>query len=100
MLVSALIALWTAQRDEADALGGNFPPCAECGLAHVVVNEAGQPYQPWVYSERFAALVKAAGLPVITLHGARHTCGSILHARGIRSRMCPPGSGTRGRASR
>jgi integrase len=82
-LVSALEKLQLSQRDEADALGGSFPPCPECGDHHVVVTEAGQPYQPGTFGGLFERTVKAAGLPVIRLHDARHTCGSIMHERGV-----------------
>ena len=30
-----------------------------------------------------AGLVDQAGRPLVTLHGLRHTCGSILLARGV-----------------
>jgi integrase len=57
--------------------------CEVCGGAHVVVNELGEPYRPEYYSDRFRNLAKAAGLPVIRLHDARHTCGTLMHLRGV-----------------
>lgn len=50
---------------------------------YVVVNELGQTYRPDYYSERFERLARRAGLPIIRLHDARHTCGTLLHLRGV-----------------
>jgi integrase len=49
----------------------------------VVVDEIGRPLRPEHYSDRFRELAKAAGLPVIRLHDARHTCGTLMHLRGV-----------------
>jgi integrase len=49
----------------------------------VVVDELGEPYRPEWYSDQFRNLAKAAGLPVIRLHDARHTCGTLMHLRGV-----------------
>jgi integrase len=48
-----------------------------------VVNELGEPYRPEYYSDRFRELSKAAELPIIRLHDARHTCGTLMHLRGV-----------------
>ena len=53
--------------------------CSDCGEAHVVVDELGDPYRPEWYSDQFRNLAKAAGLPTIRLHDARHTCGTLMH---------------------
>jgi hypothetical protein len=34
------------------------------------------------YADQFQRLAQAAGLPVIRLHDARHTCGMLMHLRG------------------
>jgi len=49
----------------------------------VAVNEWGIPNRPEWYSDQFRELSKAAGLPVIRLHDARHTCGTLMHLRGV-----------------
>lgn len=50
---------------------------------YVVVNELGETYRPDYYSERFERLTRRAGLPIIRLHDTRHTCGTLLHLRGV-----------------
>jgi integrase len=49
----------------------------------VFVDEIGRPYRPGWYSTRFTALGRAAKLPRIRLHDTRHTCGSLMHDRGV-----------------
>jgi integrase len=82
-LVAALDALMLRQRSESGDAQEAYRPCPLCGGAHVVANELGQPYHPQWYSDRFAVVVNAAGVPSIRLHDARHSCGSIMHARGV-----------------
>jgi integrase len=87
-LVSALDALSLCQRDEQDAAGEAYAdPCPLCPSKHdgrhVVVNELGQPYRPEWFGKRFAALAKVAKVPAIRLHDARHTCGTLMHLRGV-----------------
>jgi integrase len=48
-----------------------------------VTDELGRPYRPDRYGERFAKLASTAGLPVIRLYDARHTCGTLMHLRGV-----------------
>jgi integrase len=83
-LVAALRSLRAQQHRERLAAGEVYSgACGGCGGEHVVVNELGQPYQPAWYSDRFRDLSKAAGLPIIRLHDARHTCGTLMHLRGV-----------------
>lgn len=91
-LVNALMALQLRQRDEREAAGDAYAQaCAlvdpktgvRCTGDHVVVDELGHTYQPVWYGHRFEALTKAAKLPVIRLHDVRHTCASVMHARGV-----------------
>jgi integrase len=49
----------------------------------VVVDEAGQPLRPERYSDRFAQLARAAKVPAIRLHDARHTAATLMHLRGV-----------------
>jgi integrase len=48
-----------------------------------VVNELGVPYRPEWFADQFRSLANAAGLPAIQLHDARHTCGTLMHLRGV-----------------
>ena len=83
-LVAALRSLRARQSEERLRAGSAYSgPCGDCGGAHVVVNELGQPYVPEYMSDRFQRLSRAAGLPQIRLHDARHTCGTLMHLRGV-----------------
>ncbi|WP_433612544.1 site-specific integrase [Dactylosporangium sp. CA-139114] len=78
-LVTALKALERRQAEERLAAGATYE---DHGL--VVVNELGVPPArlQW-YSDRFQIMARRAGLPVIRLHDARHTCGTLMHLRGV-----------------
>jgi integrase len=57
--------------------------CGDCLGEHLVVDELGHTYRPEWFSDEFRRLAKTAGLPVIRLHDARHTCGTLMHLRGV-----------------
>lgn len=87
-LVAALTTLQLRQRDEQDnaedAYADPCPMCPECHDGrHVVVDELGKPYRPEWFGKRFAALARVAKVPTIRLHDARHTCGTLMHLRGV-----------------
>lgn len=75
---AALTALQAAQMAEMDAAG---PAYVNSG--HVAVDELGVPWHPERYSDEFARLCAAAGVPVIRLHDVRHTANSLLAAAGV-----------------
>jgi integrase len=50
---------------------------------YVVSNESGQPYDPAVLSRYWQHAVKAAGVRHIKLHGARHTCATLMHLQNV-----------------
>ncbi|MBO2989934.1 site-specific integrase [Leucobacter tardus] len=50
---------------------------------YVVVNEAGDPLRPELYSDRFRSLCRKAKVPVIHLHSVRHTLAFTLHRLGV-----------------
>ncbi|WP_409074079.1 tyrosine-type recombinase/integrase [Micromonospora chalcea] len=77
-LVAALKALKAKQAAERLAAGAAYE-----NSGYVVVNELGQPPRPEWYGDRFQWLAAKAGLPVIRLHDARHTCGTLMHLRGV-----------------
>jgi len=91
-LVDALTALQLRQREEREDAGEAYAaPCQladpltgeVCSGDHVVVDELGRPYRPEWYGYRFEALARKAGLSVIRLHDTRHTCGTLMHLRGV-----------------
>ena len=78
-LVAALRSLKTRQARERLGAGPAYSGgCGGCGGAHVVVDELGRPYRPEWYSDRFGRIARAAGLPAIRLHDARHTPGTLI----------------------
>lgn len=50
---------------------------------YVVVNEAGRALTPNAIENRWARMLKAAGVRHHRLHDARHTCGTLMHLRGV-----------------
>lgn len=77
-VIEALRALKTAQKREALALG---VPWSDDRL--VAVREDGEPLRPESYTDAFQRLCSRAGLRRITLHGLRHTSGSLMLDRNI-----------------
>ena len=47
---------------------------------YVVVDELGRPVRPEWYSDRFRALCRKAGVPVIRQHETRHSMAGLLHS--------------------
>jgi integrase len=82
-MVSKLTTLQLKQRIEAEEAGDAYGSCPDCGELHVVVDELGAPVHPESYSDMFEWRVKKAGLPRIRLHDTRHTCGTLMHLRGV-----------------
>lgn len=81
--VAGLTAMQLRQREDRDAAGTAYGACPDCGLDHAVVDELGDPVHPESYSDRFEVLVRRANLPAIRLHDTRHTCGTLMHLRGV-----------------
>lgn len=50
---------------------------------YVVVNEAGRALTPNAIENRWARMLTAAGVRHHRLHDARHTCGTLMHLRGV-----------------
>ncbi|MBY8858592.1 site-specific integrase [Nocardia sp. CA2R105] len=72
-VVNALARFKVAQKAEALALGASWSD-----ERLVAVREDGSPIRPEWYSDEFQRQAKAAGLPMIRLHDARHTAATIL----------------------
>jgi integrase len=84
VMVDGLTALQLRQRDEVETAGEAYAgPCQDCGETHVVVDEVGDLVHPESYSDRFEVLVRKAKVPGIRLHDTRHTCGTLMHLRGV-----------------
>jgi len=84
-LIDALVAHQLQQREESDRAGEAYQPlCPLCDGHHVFTDELGRPYRPEWYGDEFERLARIAGLPVIRLHDARHTCGTLMHLRGVK----------------
>ncbi|WP_182349486.1 site-specific integrase [Tomitella gaofuii] len=68
------------KRQAADrlAMGGAW---VESG--YVVVQADGSPVSPGALSSRWVHAVQKAGVPVIRLHDARHTCATVMHLQGV-----------------
>jgi integrase len=82
--VAALRKLKDQRAAEKLAAGSAYTAaCADCGEAHLFVDELGEAVHPESYSDRFEVLARQAGLPAIRLHDARHTCGTVMHLRGV-----------------
>lgn len=52
-------------------------------LGYVFCKQDGTPYHPKYFTDRFRALCKAAGVPVIVLHDGRHTSATVGADHGV-----------------
>lgn len=50
---------------------------------YVIVMEDGKPYRPNYLSELFTKVIKENDLPLLTLHGLRHTVASVANQAGV-----------------
>lgn len=50
---------------------------------YVVADEGGSPVHPETLGFRWHKLLESAGMRQIRLHDARHTCGTLMHLRGV-----------------
>lgn len=82
-LVAAFTSLQLRQREEAEKAGDAYGRCPDCAALHVVVDELGDPVHPETFSDQFEVRVRRTSLPKIRLHDCRHTCGTLMHLRGV-----------------
>jgi integrase len=83
-MVAALDGPLLRPREEAEHAGEAYQPaCPLCGGVHVVADELGRPYRPEWFSDEFDRQARAAGLPRVPRHGARHAAASLLGAMGV-----------------
>ena len=76
--MSVLKAAKVWQGRERLALGADSGP-----WEYVLCNEAGLPYHPQVLSRYWREAVMAAGVRPIKLHGAWHSCATLMHPQGV-----------------
>jgi hypothetical protein len=82
-MVAGFAALQLLQREEAEKTGDAYGRCPDCAELHVVVDELGNPVHPESHSDSSRVQVRKAKLPTIRLHDTRHTCGTLMHLRGV-----------------
>ncbi len=77
--VAALRTWRKTQLEERLAAGAAY----DVDSAHMFTDELGQPLSPGGVSNRFDRIVAKLDIPRISLHGTRHTCGTILVLAGV-----------------
>lgn len=82
-MLALLRELRTRQSEERRAAGSLY----DGSLDKVVVDELGRPIRPEWYSDRFTRIARAAEVPIIRLHDARHTSVTIMRSLGIPSHV-------------
>lgn len=85
--VSALRAHRQAQLADAADLHGLLLPTDSDGPEYVFVGEDLQPLHPQRLTDLFQRAAKAAGLPVIRLHDARHSCATLALDAGVHPKV-------------
>lgn len=65
-------------REEQLAAGSKW-----VGEGHVIADEFGSPYHPDTLYKYWSRTLKAARLPHVRLHDARHSCATLMHQRGV-----------------
>lgn len=79
LISEAGVHSWIGRLRRSDGL----PKAPYVGSGLMVVDELGRPLRPQYYSDLFEQLTKEAGLPPITVHGARHFAASLFGHLGV-----------------
>lgn len=66
------------QLEERLAFGEGYGPGE-----HVACDEQGQPYHPNLIYWRWGKMLDSLKIQRVRLHDARHTCGTLMHLRGV-----------------
>lgn len=77
-LVAAFKATRKQQAADRLALGEAYQ-----ASGYVVVNEAGEALSPHALTSRWGRMLKAADVRHVRLQDARHTCGTLMHPKGV-----------------
>lgn len=77
-VVAVLKAARTQQAQEQLRLGPGYGDGD-----YVARDELGQPYKPGLLTFRWGRMLKDLKIAHVRLHDARHTCGTLMHLRGV-----------------
>ncbi|UQE74706.1 site-specific integrase [Gordonia sp. PP30] len=77
-VVKALKAARKQQWRERLALGEAY-----AGGEYLASDEAGRPLNTWQISAGWERVLRDLGIERVRLHDARHTCGTLMHLRGV-----------------
>lgn len=77
-LLSVLKAAKQRQRQERLAAGAAYR-----GGEYVLCNALGEPERPDHLTRRWRRILRLAGVPHVRLHDARHSCATLMQARGV-----------------
>ena len=77
-MVVAFEATKKFQAADRLALGTGYQPSG-----YIVVNEAGAPLSPGAIGSRWEHVLEGAGVRKVRPHDARHTCGTLMHLKGV-----------------
>lgn len=76
--ITVLRATRRTQRRERLAAGESY-----AGGEYVASDELGRPYSPSQITDAWERLTARLGIKGVRLHDARHTCGTLMHLRGV-----------------
>jgi len=77
-LVAVLKAARLRQKQDRLAAGGAYR-----GGKYVLCNALGEPERPDHLTRRWTRCLRLAKVPHVRLHDARHSCGTLMQARGV-----------------
>jgi integrase len=77
-VVDLLKAARKRQAEERLAFGEGYGPGE-----HVACDEMGRPYHPDLLTSRWGRMLDELGIERVRLHDARHSCGTLMHLRGV-----------------
>ena len=70
-----------------EALPEKVPTCPKRAAEYVLLSEELEPIHPQRLTELFQKAAKAAGVPVIRLHDARHSCATLTLESGVHPKV-------------
>jgi integrase len=77
-VVDVLKAARKRQLEERLSFGEGYGPGE-----YVACDETGQPYHPNLIYWRWGKMLDSLGIKRVRLHDARHSCGTLMHLRGV-----------------
>jgi integrase len=81
------LGLLLTRGDVAGDAGGDGGGATDHARDFVLTMEDGEPYHPQFLTINFQRAVRAAGVPAIRLHDARHSCATLAFAAGIHPKV-------------